>query len=348
MKALQWLLFPLSALYGYMMKVRNKQFDEGRRPVVDFEPVIISVGNLSVGGTGKTPMIEYLIRFLMNDFKLATISRGYGRKTKGFRLAKLEDTARTLGDEPLQFYRKFGDQIHVTVCEERILAVPNLLHEHEDTELFLLDDAYQHRKIGRDLNILLTDFAKPFYEDFVVPTGRLREERKGAGRADLVIVTKCPVDLSTANKEEMTRKVREYNGEVPVFFSFIHYDAPQRVFGNEELSKQVSLITGLANSSAFISAVEQDYEVLRHFDFGDHYAFRKADLDKIERELLKNVEKPVLLTTEKDMVRLLSFQEHSLFQKAALYYIPIRFELDRPKEFETLVLKVIDKKKKEV
>ena len=233
MTPLRWLLFPLSALYGWMMRVRNRQFDSGSRAVVEFIPTIISVGNLSMGGTGKTPMIEYLIRLLKDRVKLATISRGYGRKTKGFIMASEKETARTIGDEPLQFYRKFKDEVFVTVCEERILAVPEVLSEHEEVSLFLLDDAYQHRKIGRDLNILLTTFEEPFFRDHVVPLGRLREERAGASRADLIVVTKCPEGIGDTEKQWFTREVKNYAGDKPVFFSRVSYGQPEHALGPE-------------------------------------------------------------------------------------------------------------------
>ena len=212
------LLYPLSLLYGWMMQVRNRQFDTGKRNVVEFIPKIISVGNLSMGGTGKSPMIEWLIRLLKDDHQLATISRGYGRKTKGFILVGDEDTARTVGDEPLQFYRKFGNDVKVSVCEERILAVPEIVGDFPETNLFLLDDAYQHRKIGRDLNILLTAYDALFVDDSVVPMGGLRERPSGAARADMVVVTKCPSGLEQDVKERVGNRIKAYAGDKPVYF----------------------------------------------------------------------------------------------------------------------------------
>lgn len=344
MARLRWLLFPLSALYGWMMRVRNGQFDSGKRIQVEFVPTIIAVGNLSMGGTGKSPMIEYLIRMLKDRVKLATISRGYGRKTKGFRMASDEDTARTIGDEPLQFYRKFKEDIYVTVSEERILAVPEVLGGYdENVNLFLLDDAFQHRKIARDLNILLTTFDEPFFRDHVVPMGRLREERGGANRADVVVVTKCPEGIGEKEKSWFSDEIKKYAGEKPVFFSHVCYTAPAHVLGPEvNLPSEVAVLSGIAKPDLFLKEVGQLARVVHHFNFKDHYAFTQSDLNGIEKTL-NNLNKSVLLTTEKDMVRLLSFKEHSLFKKVSLFYVPIEFAVDREEEFKAEVLKVVEK-----
>jgi tetraacyldisaccharide 4'-kinase len=344
MAILRWLLFPFAVLYGWLMRVRNRQFDTKSRYIVEFDRPVISVGNLSVGGTGKTPMIEWLIRLLRDRYALATISRGYGRKTRGFRLAGPEDDAATLGDEPYQFYRKFGNSVLVSVCEERILAVPQIVQDHEEVAAFLLDDAYQHRKIGRDLNIMLTEFARPFYEDYVVPTGRLREERRGASRAEAIVVTKCPTELSEEVKEDVTKRIRAYNEGASVYFSHIGYDQPQLALGSDEaLENEVILVTGIAQPGVFLEEVEKTLTVIRHFDFQDHYAFGKSDLNKIETTVKESQKKLSLITTEKDMVRLLSLKDHSLFEKVSLFYMPIKFVLDREEEFSNQVLKVFDK-----
>ena len=337
------LLLPLSALYGWMMQQRNRQYDRGQRAVVDFIPKIIAVGNLSMGGTGKTPMIEWLIRLLKDDYKVATISRGYGRKTKGFRLVGEEDTARTVGDEPLQFFRKYGEQVKVSVCEERILAVPEIVGEFPETQLFLLDDAYQHRKIGRDLNILLTAYDDLFTNDRVLPLGGLREPKAGAGRADLVVVTKCPAKLTPAEKEGITNVIREYAGNKPVFFSSIAYGEAEQVLGAEKaIGSDTAVLTGIAKPAPFLSHVGELAAIKHHFNYKDHYAFTKGDLDRVEK-MLNDLNIRTLVTTEKDMVRLLSFREHTLFKKVSLFYIPIIFEIDRAEALKEQVLKVVEK-----
>ncbi len=335
MKLFKWLLFPFSILYDWITRVRNHQFDTGQRPVTDFDPVVISVGNLSMGGTGKTPMIENLIRVLKDEHKVATVSRGYGRKTRGFRLANEEDTAESIGDEPLQFYKKFGRKILVSVGEERILAIPSVLLDHPETEVFLLDDAYQHRKAGRDLNILLTDYSKPFFDDFVVPYGGLREARKGAARADCIIMTKCP-DLSNKQKAELSNRLRKYATGIPIYFSRIKYMEPKAVFGASvnTIGKDIVLITGLANSQSLVSFLGEAHNIIEHFKFQDHHHFNSTELDRIN-EKLSNTEGDVsIMTTEKDMVRLLKFKDHMLFKKNAVFYTPIGFVIDENEEFQ--------------
>ena len=189
---LRILLFPFSWLYYLITQIRNRLYDRGLKPSVKFELPVICVGNLTVGGTGKTPMIEHLIRLLQNRFKVATLSRGYGRATKGIRIAGPSENASTIGDEPFQFYTKFGKRITVAVGEERALAIPTILQECSDTQIILLDDGFQHRKVSPGFSILLTDYHRPFYNDFLLPSGRLRESRWGAERADVIVVTKCP------------------------------------------------------------------------------------------------------------------------------------------------------------
>lgn len=214
----QILLFPFSALYDAATRLRNHLYDIGTKPVIHFETITVSVGNLAVGGTGKSPMVEYLVRLLKGQYKVATLSRGYGRKTKGFILASEQSTAASIGDEPMQFYRKFGAEVAVAVGEERAIAIPEILFHHSDTEVIILDDAFQHRKVGRDLNILLTAYHSPFFKDHVLPAGRLREARKGAHRADIVVVTKCPPTLDEKDKTSFSQAIREYaQPDVPIF-----------------------------------------------------------------------------------------------------------------------------------
>jgi len=321
------------------MLARNRQFDNGQRTQTEFDRVIISVGNLSTGGTGKTPMIEFLISKLKEPYKLATVSRGYGRRTKGFRLANDADDAKSIGDEPLQFYRKFGKEVAVSVCEERILAIPSILMEKEDIEIFLLDDAYQHRKVARDYNILLSDYHHPFYKDFVLPTGNLREPRSGARRADAIIITKCP-NLSEQQKAQVVSAVSVYNKSAPVYFSQIAYQQVAPVFGNAKLPQEIALLTGVAKAQPIADHLSNSHRVLKHLEYADHYNFRSGDLDDMLKALEK-IETKALVTTEKDMVRLLPFKSHPLFQKIDLFYLPIEFKLDREDDFLSGLMKVI-------
>lgn len=327
------------------MAARNKQFDTGQRRQTEFDRVVISVGNLSTGGTGKTPMIEFLIKALKGHVNLATISRGYGRKTRGFKKADETDTASSVGDEPLQFYKKFGDAVTVSVCEERIIAIPSLLLDDDSLDVFLLDDAFQHRQAGRDFDILLSDYNHPFYEDFVLPTGNLREPRKGAARADAVIITKCPSDLDDREKKSIIKSVRVYNKEVPIYFSHISYMPIVPVFNKPKAAKDVALLTGVAKAEPIVTYLKKSLNVSQHLKYPDHYSFRERDLNDIKQKMdAKGLN--TLVTTEKDMVRLLPFKEHSIFDEIDLFYLPIEFKIDLADDFTKQLMKVVEKEKR--
>ena len=349
MKLLRWLFFPVSILYGWLMSLRNHLYNIGRKPEVEFDRVIISVGNLSMGGTGKTPMVEYLIRLLKTDYNLATLSRGYRRKTRGYRMANTSDNASTMGDEPFQYYRKFGDSISVCVGEERVIAIPSAIMEKEEIELFLLDDAYQHRKVARDYNILLTDFNSLFYTDYILPTGELREPRGGARRADCIIVTKCARAIDNAQRSEIRGEIIKYSGQKPIFFSHIKYDKPQSVFTENEVElkvrSEVLLLTAIADNWMFKAEVERNYVIKNEFVFEDHHGFTSKDLDGLQCYLKEQKGNISIITTEKDMVRLLTHADHSLFKNAPVFYIPIRFMLEEEGKFKEGLLNVVERKK---
>ncbi len=345
MAFLQIILLPFAGLYKAVTNFRNHLYNIGYKNSVDFIPFVINVGNLSAGGTGKSPMIEYLVRLLQEKYPLAIVSRGYKRKTRGVRIAGDQDDATTLGDEPYQFFRKFNkDKVVVCVAEERILAVPEIMYHYPETEVILLDDAYQHRAIQRDLNILLTDFNKPFFQDRVLPVGRLREARKGAQRADLVIVTKCPDDLSALAQKEIITSVRKYaQPATPVFFSAIRYLPPQSVFEENVMSDKIILFTGIANSKPLETYVKQHYVLLQPITFTDHHAYTPQDIQQIQAAFSSYKEEGVsLLTTEKDMVKILQHNYRKLWEGFPLFYIPIEpFFIDNQTGFDTLVLQKI-------
>lgn len=350
MKLLRWLLFPISVLYGGLMALRNHQYNIGRKPQVEFDRTIIAVGNLSMGGTGKTPMVEYLISILKDQYKLATLSRGYGRKTQGYRMTKAEDDAATVGDEPYQYFLKFGEEIKVCVGEERILAIPSAILESEEIEIFLLDDAFQHRKVARDFNIMLSDYNNPFYMDYVLPTGELREARTGATRADCIVITKCPADLSHEEKSQIIPQVKVYAGDKPIYFSSIVYAAPLPVLSKEkrfiQKGNNVIMLTAIADNRSFKNQLSKDYKVVKEFVFEDHHRFTNKDLDGIEAFMQQlNSTVSTIVTTEKDMVRLLTMTDHSIFESFSIFYIPIKFEIDKEDEFKNLLFKVIEEKK---
>lgn len=313
------LLFPFTLLYDVITRFRNHLYDTGYKRSFSFETKIIAVGNLSVGGTGKTPLVEYIIR-LLKDKRIVTLSRGYGRKTSGFRLAENSDSPKTIGDEPYQFFCKFKD-IAVAVGEERALAIPFILAELPETEVILLDDAYQHRQVNPNLNILLTDYNKPFYNDYVLPSGRLRESRKGASRADVVVVTKCPEKVNYNVVEET---IRNYNKHAHVAFSTIRYLEPRSISGSKPLSHNIFLFSGIANPDPLKKYLAATYNLIGFHRFKDHHGYSVNDLKNVTENLNSiDLEDKSLITTEKDMVKLRPLLQEADLQDISIFYLPI-------------------------
>lgn len=341
MKALTPLLFPFSILYDAITSIRNRLYDTGIKPSAKFEVPVISVGNLSVGGTGKTPMIEYLIRLLGNDYRIATLSRGYGRKTKGVRITNDLDNAGTVGDEPFQFYKKFKDKAVIAVGEERAFAIPHILDQHPDTNLILLDDAFQHRKVLPAFQILLTDFNNLFIHDLLLPAGRLRESKTGAGRADAIVVTKCPPNVTDEEMIDIESSIRKYSNKA-IFFTRICYGniLPLTPSSASEGEGRVILVTGIAHAAPLKEYVQHNFNLVRHFSFPDHHAYSERDLEKICQAA--NKEQAMVVTTEKDMAKI----DVGKFRSASisLNYLPIEIEfLKSGKEFDEMTLNAMRK-----
>lgn len=317
MKLLRRLLFPFSILYWAVTTFRNYLYDKGWKKATSFNIPVIGVGNLSVGGTGKTPMVEYLIKLFSHRYRTATLSRGYKRKSQGFVLADTGTTVEQIGDEPFQYHSKYKN-IRVAVDADRAEGVRMLLHETNDLQLVILDDAFQHRKIKAGFYILLTAYGDPFYEDMLLPSGNLRESASGVHRADIVIVTKCPTDLS--EKEQQTIKKRIDKPANRIFFSAIEY-APYVTNGKEELSeKQLGnsfiAVAGIAKPEYFYRYLNRSAEDT--VTFPDHHHFSDADVQKI----LKLAAGRKIVTTEKDYMRL-----QALVPTNVLYYLPIEMKL---------------------
>ncbi len=297
----------MAIIYGTITWLRNKFFDWGIFKQKEYNIPIISIGNLSMGGTGKTPHIEYLIALYSKTYKIAVISRGYGRKTKGYRIVNTESIAAEVGDEPLQIKQKF-ETVLVVVCEKRVIAIDKVIAEYPEINLILLDDAFQHRHVKPKISILLTEYSRPFWNDAVVPAGRLREFAFGWRRADAIIVTKCPENNQLPIPKAILSK--------PLYFSRIQYQAPRLVSGN--ISKQIVLVTGIANPEPMLNYLKaQNYSLIKHFNYPDHYNFEETDIQKI-RQLL--TEDNLLLTTEKDYMRLSGYFKNDNINLA---YLPI-------------------------
>ena len=337
MKFLRFIFFPFSIIYWCITGLRNVFYKKGIMKASKFDAASINVGNLSMGGTGKSPHIEYLIHLLKDEFNVATLSRGFGRTERGFRIADENSSAKDVGDEPLQFYKKFGSAIKVSVEADRVLGAMDLFYKHPEINVLLLDDAYQHRSIHRGFDILLTDYAHPFYNDFILPVGNLRESRGGKKRADVIIVTKCP-DLSNEQKLSISNKIKPSEGQ-SVFFSQIKYGAMKSFNGEEVSSTKYILVTGIANASPLVDELESKGEILHHFKYNDHHKFRLEELKQIHDLFGKFAsQNPVILTTEKDAMRLISKEFSEIVCEFPWAYQPIEIQIDEKEKFNKLVL----------
>ncbi len=328
MKIIRYLLFPVVPIYYAVTWLRNTLYDWGIKKSKSYPFPVICVGNLSTGGTGKSPMVEYLVRLLKDDCKLATLSRGYKRKTEGFQLADENATADTLGDEPFQFYNKFKDDIIVAVDADRQNGIAQLRSFDNAPEVVLLDDAFQHRKVKAGFNILLTTYSHPYFKDVVLPTGNLREPKSGAKRADIIVVTKCPEYIGETEKNIYKNRIAPLPHQ-QVFFSNISYSetviSETESLNFNELS-HFTLVTGIANAAPLVDFLKGKNLNFEHLNFGDHHNFSQQDVEKLR-------EKKLIITTEKDFVRL---QKHKAL-KEKLFYLPIRATIDDGQKFNKLI-----------
>jgi tetraacyldisaccharide 4'-kinase len=300
-------------------------YDKGLFKSKSFEIPVINVGNITVGGTGKTPQVEYLIRLLKDNYKIVTLSRGYGRKTKGFILADDTANAETIGDEPMQFYQKFGKEINVVVGENRVEAIEQILKQKPDTEVVILDDAFQHRAVKPSLNILLIDYNRPIDEDYPFPAGRLRERRHGAKRADVVVITKCPVNLILEEQSALKNRLNPYLKEnTPVLFTKILYGNPINCRSESRAlheNEPILLISGIAKPEPFENYIRQKFKIASQLIFKDHHLYSEKDIVLIVSNM-PNTAKAILMT-EKDMVKFKPFLNHELLRDIPLFYLPI-------------------------
>ncbi len=343
------LLYPLTFIYTIITAFRNHLFNIEYSRSFNYDIMTINVGNLSVGGTGKTPMVEYLIHLLNGKYALATLSRGYKRKSKGFLLANKSSTANDLGDEPYQFHLKFGKEVTVAVGESRSLAIPRILMEHPETQTILMDDAYQHRTVTPDFNILLTQYASPFYKDYVLPSGYLRETRSGAKRADIVVVSKCPEELSNTSKTDIITEVKKYaNDNASVYFSSIKYGIPTPVSVEQKFTGKVVLFAGIANIKPLSDFVDSSFNLVKGISYSDHYDYNPADIEELVG--IAKTHNAQLLTTEKDMAKIRSNQLFKEVAEVGLFYLPIsvQFLFGEGGEFDSMIKEaIIDKYEQE-
>ena len=326
-------LLPLSWLYGLAIKFRNMLFEMNVLKSKSYSVPVIAVGNITVGGTGKTPHVEYLIRLLKDQFSVAMLSRGYKRKSSGYVLAAPDTPMKMIGDEPYQIKQKYPE-VTVAVDAKRTRGIEHLIHDNDtkDTDVILLDDAFQHRYVKPGVNILLVDYHRPIVYDKLLPAGRLREPLKGKDRADIVIVTKCPKDLKPMDFRVLTKQMNLYPYQ-QLYFTTLEYDRMKPVFRNqgeksmilEDLKDyHVLLLTGIASPKQIYYDVKPHAKSVNSLAYGDHHAFKQKDIHHIN-ETYANMPSPkVIITTEKDMVRLETTEGLSDEVRKSLFVLPVR------------------------
>lgn len=336
-RVLSYLLTPAAWVYGGITAVRNKLYDWGLLRSVSFDIPVVSVGNITVGGTGKTPHVEYIVEYLSSLYKVAVLSRGYKRHTKGFVLANTHSTPLTIGDEPYQIFSKYGYRIKVAVCESRVQGIRELQRVAPDVNLIILDDAFQHRAVQPKVNVLLMDYSRPVYYDNLLPLGRLRESKHSVGRADIVVVTKVPDSASPIDLRMISKNLDLWAYQ-KLFFSRIHYGALTPVFVYDikyvvtldQLTRNdaVMLLTGIANPRPFVRHFKKYACRVKVNHFPDHHYFTRTDIQKIE-EKFENMKasKKLIVTTEKDAVRLQGNPYFPQHLKPYIFFLPINVEI---------------------
>ena len=337
------ILYPLAIIYNGITTLRNFFYNHNWRKSVKFDIPVISIGNIEVGGTGKTPMSDYLIEYFKNsNYHVAVLSRGYKRKSRGFRIIGQGDSAVTAGDEPYQLYRKHGDNITVAVSKERETAIPFILAEKPETDVILLDDAFQYRVVRPSLSILLSRYDRLFYEDSLLPAGRLRENRGNVKRADLVIVTKCPANISLEERNKITGRIKQHGFKGDVFFSSISYLDPVPLFHNISFASSVILISGIAHPEPLEKHLRDQFKLLEHMQFADHHHFTEDDIERIVDLYHQHSshEETSIIITEKDAARFLNKEIREKLEFLPVFYLPITTRiLNNEKEFHDILNK---------
>lgn len=356
-----WFLFPIAIIYGIVVYIRNRLFEFNILKSKEFVLPVISVGNITVGGTGKTPHVEYLIKLLKDEFVVAALSRGYKRKTNRFIIADKDSTANQIGDEPKQLKQKFPD-VHIAVNKDRVKGIEKLKERISDLQAVILDDAYQHRRVKPGLSILLIDFNRPIYKDRLLPVGRLRESAKEMKRANIIIFTKTPATISPIDRRIVLKKIKAASYQ-SVYFTTLKYrklisltgrETPPMEEIDESFKKEgysILLITGIANPGLLKNHIEQFCDDIVHIKFPDHHKFSSNNIRHIEKKFnsIKN-DKKIVLTTEKDAVRFDMLPKKAKIPDNILkhfFYIPIEVEfLDNKEQFNNQIIKYVRENKK--
>ena len=336
----KFFLFPLSITYGISVFLRNTLFNVGIFSSKKYKTPIISVGNLCFGGTGKSPLVEYILRLIDSHNKVAVLSRGYGRNSKGFQWVKNTSLVKDVGDEPLQIAKKFP-KVNVAVSESRNNGIKEILLK--ECDLILLDDAYQHRWVKPGLNILLTTYDDLFVNDFLLPYGKLRESKKNFNRADIIVVTKTPYPLLPLDEYRLKEQISPFFNQ-NLCYSYLEYQKPVSLYTKKSVSiegKNVILLTAIASADLLKEYVDSKANVIEHFEFKDHHNFKRKDLVKIINCYNKiDSQEKLILTTEKDATRLVLFENY--FRGIDIVYLPIKFKFQGKTNFNELILKYVE------
>ncbi len=338
----RWYLYPFSLGYQLITGIRNVFYNVGLFKSTKFSTPIINVGNLSVGGSGKSPMVMYLAEFLSKYYRTGVLSRGYGRVTKGYGVTNYDSNYKTVGDEAMQLFERFRNRFVIGVSEERVPGAKKIISDM-DLDVLILDDAYQHRAIKAGFNILLTDYNDPYFKDYLLPAGDLRESRSNASRSQVIMVTKCPDELTEEQKQYYISRIRPHHYQ-KVFFSSINYD--ENIYNNSKSLPDnnleyydILLITGIAKPEPLLKHLAKFSNRVKHLRFRDHHNFSDADIKKILEEYKKLGEYKIILTTEKDYVRLKTFD----YLRDLVYYWPINVVIDKKQEFNQIILDYVRK-----
>tara|TARA_Y100000768_G_scaffold388752_1_gene386832 strand:+ start:99 stop:1130 length:1032 start_codon:yes stop_codon:yes gene_type:complete len=339
MKWYNWILLPISLVYWIITSTRNLFFEIGIFKENKFNIPILGVGNITVGGTGKTPHSQYISELLQKNFKIAVLSKGYGRKTTEFKYVNIDSNCYDVGDEPLQMKKNLPKEI-VAVDHKRVNGINKIMTEYPEVNCIILDDAFQHRTVKIGFNILLCEYNNPIYHDYMMPIGRLRESKKGIKRADCVIISKCPEDLTLKESKRIVKKLKFTKD---IFFSKITYDKIVSLNGNNTIIKsslkKVLLVTGIANSSPIIEYLEKLNIQIKHLKYKDHFEYKKKDINRIIDNYQREKSEIVILTTEKDAQKMKEFEELSNFP---VYYLKVSIDFIRNKDkFEEKILKYV-------
>jgi tetraacyldisaccharide 4'-kinase len=356
-KKIALITYPLSLLYGFIISIRNILFDLKILKSTEFRIPVISVGNITVGGTGKTPHVEYLIRLLKNEFTIAVLSRGYKRKTRDFIMAGTTSCSSQIGDEPKQLKQKFPD-VHVAVDRKRVHGIYTLQEKVKDLKAVLLDDAYQHRYVNPGLSILLVDYTQPVYCDYLLPYGNLRESRYEIRRADIIIVTKSPENLKPIEKKILAKELKILPYQF-LYFTAYDYKNPEPVFPDNKkrpdfntinkVGPSILLVTGIARSAPLVNFLKSYSKSIYEMKFPDHYSWTSEDLSKIKERFKRlKAKAKFIFTTEKDAVRFREIDTAAEELKMSMYFVPIevRFLYDGTKKFNDYIIKYVRKNKK--